>query len=132
MNEAITKSKENAAKAIMVYRNELLKEFLLLKEELSKKICILCETGIDRERWVCFENVEVEQDICYTVFERSKVIELKESLKKMNEENAMHIFRKFFSMHVIADLCVYDEFADMVEILDADYSAQSALDLLNM
>lgn len=132
MNKAITKSKENAAKAIMVYRNELLKEFLLLKEELSKKICILCETGIDKEQWVCFENVEVEQDICYTVFERSKVIELKDSLKKMNEENAIHIFSEFFSTHLIADLLVYDEFADMVKISDADYNAQNALDLLNM
>lgn len=131
MNETTQQCKENAIKATMEYRNELLKEVLLLKEKLCKRIDLLCETGIDRDQYICLEDAEVEQDIRYTVLTREMVINLKTGLKTINETNATQIFKDITKKMDNVDLYNYQEFEEMSELCFADMMAEHAVNSLS-
>lgn len=129
MSKKTTKSKENAIKAIMEYRNELLEEFLLLKKILSEKLSNLCETGIDNEVYICLDDIKTEQDIVYTVLRRNMIVNLKASLDEMRKDNAMQVFH---SINNHPDLYCYKEFFKMEELSDKYFLAKEAIDFLDM
>lgn len=129
MSKKTTKSKENAIKAIMEYRNELLEEFLLLKKILSEKLSNLCETGIDNEAYICLDDIKTEQDIVYTVLRRNMIVNLKASLDEMRKDNAMQVFH---SINNHPDLYCYKEFFKMEELSDKYSLAKEAIDYLDM
>lgn len=129
MSKKTTKSKENAIKAIMEYRNELLEEFLLLKKILSEKLSNLCETGIDNKAYICLDDIKTEQDIVYTVLRRNMIVNLKASLDEMRKDNAMQVFH---SINNHPDLYCYKEFFKMEELSDKYSLAKEAIDYLDM
>lgn len=123
--------RRKAIEAIRLYRNELLKEFLLIVPELQKKLEKLLEKGTASKEYVCLRDAETEPDICYTVVSRNAVKELLKLIKSINKANAMKIFDAYTKIDEWPAFCDFKEFRLMEEIHDAYKNAELAENMIN-
>lgn len=130
MNGATIQCKEKAIEAIQEYRNELLKEFWQVAKRMREELAILCSTGIDKKRYVCFENVEIEQDICYTVLNRESLMKFKATLDDMTGDDAIEQFHNITEEYEDLKLYEYGEFTEMEDLELADMDAKNAQTIL--
>lgn len=130
MNEATMQCKGRAIEAIREYRNELLKEFWQVAKKMREELAILCSTGIDKKRYVCFEDVEVEQDIYYTILNRKSLMKFKAALDDMTEDDAIEQFHNITKEYKDLKLYDYEEFTEMEELELADMAAKNAQTIL--
>lgn len=127
MNETINQYQKKAVEAIQEYRNELLKEFLLTTKKMCDEFDILCSTGIDKKRYICFEDVEVDQDICYTVLNRDDSLKSQVALQSIsNDDNPIERFNE-----ITQKLYEYDEFQEMEDLVMEYMNAKLAEDMIS-
>lgn len=108
-----------AEKALKNYRQAILEEFLQVAKELSKELETLCETGVDHERHICFEEHEEEcADWYQTIKNRALVIDVKEVLDSMQDEDAFELYKGITAESVAVVTSFFAQMLELEELSD--------------
>lgn len=131
MNETIKNNKAETLNVISNYRESILEEFLLIAEHLNKDLTLLIETGIDKERFICLQGVEVGNPFYYTFLNKMMVEEFQQSLLKITK-NKKSAIQRFHNLTTGRYSKLYSEYVDIHELITLANAYLEALKAENL
>lgn len=125
-------SYKEAKAALERCREEILEEFLRVAKEISKDMEMLCETGVDHERYICFEGHETEcADYYHIIQSRTSFTDVKKVLDSMQNKDAFQLYKDITAKSVAEVTSCFAQMLELEELDDKHLYVECAISAIN-